>query len=663
MEVYDIETLRKMFLYLGYNIETGEWFEYEVSKYKNDIDALCKHLMDGNIKYGVSFNGLSFDSQVLQFILERHKYWIDLSNEEIVEVIYKFAQKLIDDQKYGLWAPYREEDLEVKQIDLFKIHHFDNENRRTSLKWLQFSMDFPNVEEMPIHHSVDKLTEEDITLIKEYCRNDILSTLQFYKYTIGVVEGDTVFEGYKGANKIQDRLDLIKEFGLEERAMNYSDVKIGDEINKKVYMDLSNKKPWELRDLKNARESTAGFSYGDCIPSYVKFSDPVMVDFFERMKEVRVNLNEKEEFPLDYRGTHYLIAKGGLHSNEKFRIVEALPGWRLRDADIGSQYPHSIIKRGLFPSHLGKLWLVGYTGNRDRRLEYKEKGKTSAIFKGLADMFKLALNGGGFGKTNERTNWQYDPFVQFSCTIGNQFEILMLIEMLEIAGIHVVSANTDGIVCLFPEELDKKYYEVCKEWEKIVGNDVQGKLEFTDYQRIVQSSVNDYLAITTKGKIKKKGDFATTYELNKNPSRRIIPIAIEKYFVEGIPIRKIIVEHKRIYDFCIGLKASKDYHYETISKEGKKGIYHRLVRYYISTDGDKLLKIKNLDSEADGNDISQCEAGEWRATIANKVDEKKSIYSYNIDYSYYIQKAEERIEAIEKGGKKKKIDPNQQKLF
>ncbi len=41
----------------------------------------------------------------------------------------------------------------VEQIDLFKIHHFDNKNRRVSLKRLEFEMDLENIEEMPIHHT------------------------------------------------------------------------------------------------------------------------------------------------------------------------------------------------------------------------------------------------------------------------------------------------------------------------------------------------------------------------------------------------------------------------------------------------------------------------------------------------------------------------------
>jgi hypothetical protein len=54
------------------------------------------------------------------------------------------------------------------------------------------------------------------------------------------------------------------------------------------------------------------------------------------MKKVKVNLMHKEEYPFVIPGGIYLtIAKGGIHSNEKNRIVE--PRWNeiLLDADIG----------------------------------------------------------------------------------------------------------------------------------------------------------------------------------------------------------------------------------------------------------------------------------------------------------------------------------------
>jgi hypothetical protein len=670
VEIYDIECIRALFLYCGYNPTTRTWVEFEISEYRNDLFALVKHLksLRDNGVYVISYNGLRYDGQILQFIIDNHQRWIDYDSDRILQIIKKFSNKIIDDQNYDLFPPFREEELENTEIDLLRVHHYDNENRRTSLKWLEFSMDFYNVEEMPYPHTIGLLTREQIQEIKNYCRNDVEATYEFWLYTIGEVQ----HEEYQGKNKVQDRFDLIEEMKFPMKALSWSDVKLGDEINKKTYCDLSGLNIRQLYDLKKNRKPTKRFTYGDCIPDYVSFRTPYFQEFFNRMKKVRVNLSAKEEYPfLLPSGLHLTIAKGGIHSNEKNRIVEPKGSEVCMDADVGSQYPHSIIKRGLFPAHLGKAWLVGYTGTRNRRLEYKgaiknesDKAKKRKL-KGLSETFKLALNGGGFGKTNEKNSWQYDPFVQFSCTIGNQFEILMLIEMLQMVGIPTISANTDGIVCLFDRSLLDKYYEVCSQWEGVVGNTVQGKLEFTEYKKIIQATVNDYLAIKVDGEIKKKGDFLTVFPLEKNKSRKIINIAIEKYFVDGIDIGQTIREHNNIFDFCIGAKASKQYHYETISPEGSKDVYHRMIRYYVSTDGKKLLKVKNPDSEADGNDVSQCEAGTWKCTVANLINKEKPIGEYNIDYQYYVQKAEERIYAIEKGRKRKgqKSNPNQISLF
>lgn len=668
VEIYDIECLSGMFLYCGFDPISSEWYVYEITDYKNDLFALVKHLNDKKDCYMVSYNGNSYDSQVLQFILDNYERWIDYDGRKILQLIKKFSNKIIDDQNYDLFPPYREEDFSVPQIDLLRVHHYDNENKRTSLKWLEFSMDFYNVEEMPYEHTQEVFTPWEIEQIIAYCKNDVEATYEFWKYTIGAVD----HEDYKGKDKIQDRLDLISEMGFPMKALSWNDVKIGDELNKIAYCKQSGLNPRQLYDLKKNRKPTKKFTYGDCIPSYVSFRTDHFKDFHERMKKVKVNLMEKEEYPFTVQGLQLLIAKGGIHSNEKNRIVVPKRHEILMDADIGSQYPWSIIKRKLFPSHLSSAWLLGYKDRFEKRIMFKKMTKDPSLgaeakrkMKGLSEMYKLALNGGGFGKTNERNSWQYDPFVQFSCTIGNQFEILMLIEDLMLGGIQTISANTDGIVCLFSESQLDSYFEICQNWEKKVGNFEQGKLEYTQYEKIIQATVNDYLAVKTDGEIKKKGDFLTNFLLEKNKSRRIINIAMEKWFVEGIRPGITITGHRNIFDFCIGVKSSRNYHYETVDKSGKTDVYHRMIRYYVSTDGKKLLKVKNPEAETDGPGVSQCEAGEWKCTVANQIDQSRPIEDYNIDYEYYIQKAEERIYAIEKGGKRKggRPDPNQFSLF
>jgi hypothetical protein len=150
---------------------------------------------------------------------------------EICSRIHQKAQDVIHDANYELLPEYSEASLSLKQIDLFRIWHFDNKHRRISLKRLEFEMDLENIEEMPINHNKEEMTDEELRLTTEYCINDVEATYQFYLVTIGETEHPL----YKGDNKIELREDIETEFGIS--CINYSDSKIGDEIIKKYYCE------------------------------------------------------------------------------------------------------------------------------------------------------------------------------------------------------------------------------------------------------------------------------------------------------------------------------------------------------------------------------------------------------------------------------------------
>ncbi len=675
--VYDIETLIEDFVICLYNRETKERSFFEINKDVNDLYKMIKFFEGHQDYHWVGFNNLSFDNQILEYIMRYNQKWYDNDNLQICRKLWQKAQDVISDINYGLFPPYREEELTLKPLDLFKIHHFDNEAKMTSLKWVAFMLDMI-VEEMPIAHDQKDLTTKDLQDVLHYCWNDVTVTDRLLEVTLGNSEN----EEYKGKNKIQERLDVIAEFGLPEKALNWSDVKLGDELNLLGYMKQTGKDRKQVYELKKARRPTKNMTFGSCIPKYVTFETKPFQDFYERIAKERVSLSgEGQEFLFTYNGTTYCIAKGGIHSADPKRAVIPRKGERCRDADVGAQYPNAIIKRKLYPIHLGEGWLTNYVVVNGLKTEYKAKGKKATDdmekkrLKGIETTFKLALNGGGFGKTNEPNSWQYGPEVTFSCTIGNQFEILMLVEKHESTGIHVISANTDGIVSLYPEELQEQYDKNCKWWEEKVGNSIEGKLEFTDFQKLYQLSVNNYIAIKDDGKAKKKGrDFSTDHQLHRNKSRRIIPLALEKYFVEGIPVEKSIKEHTNLFDFCIGVKSSREYHYETINPvTGENQIHKKLIRYYVSKNGLKLLKVKNQGSEADGNDLSECEAPDktdgrvWLCSLLNDKDSSNvpAPSEVQIDYEYYIRKAKTIISYIEKPRSKKlpPENPNQGNLF
>jgi hypothetical protein len=679
--VYDIEVLRGMFLFMAYDPQTQEWHQFGVWEGHNSLDKLYKyyeHIRKEGY-YMVGFNTLSYDAQVMEYIIRNMHRWQKtndkgelepITNEEILALIYTKSQNAINDGNYDVRPEYRESELFAKQIDLFKIAHYDNENKRTSLKWLEYMMDMPSIEDMPISHEQGVFTPEDRESIIHYCKNDVMATYKFYHYTRGMVE----HEYYKGRDQIQDRVDLINELGMPEETINYSDVKVGDELNKAGYCKLTGKSPRALYDLKMKRGPTKKFTFGECIPEYVKFTTPAFIDFYESVKKEKVSMGDKvkkkvkgrikwvdQEFPFTYNGTEYTIARGGIHSTEKYRIIEPAGDEILMDADVGSQHPRAIAKRELYPSHLGIAWNRVYNNTIRTRIIYKNKGKTEKKYKGLAEMYKKALNAGGFGKTNERNNWQYDPLVTFKCTIGNQFEILLLIEMLEVEGLHVVSANTDGVVCLFKRDRLPDYYKVCARWEEIVGNTVEGKLEFQEYTKLVQESVNCYYAIKPGGEVKKKGRFEWEVELHMNNSNALSRIerkALCEFFTKGIPIEETVRAEQNIYMFCIGKKASKNFIFESIDQLTGDTVkeYTRILRYYVSNDGFTLLKRKVKESESGAASIIQVAEG-YKTTVANDIEGDGTGHLPNINYEYYIKGAEEARDFLLNKGVKRNIQP------
>ena len=160
---------------------------------------------------------------------------------------------------------------------------------------------------------------------------------------------------------------------------------------------------------------------------------------------------------------------------------------------------------------------------------------------------------------------------------------------------------------------------------------------------LIQTSINDYIAVKTNGEVKLKGDFCIDVEMHKNPSMRIVPIALKKYFVDGISVEETIKNHTDIYDFCIRLKVNKSY----------QGEYHHLnnnqheiinlsktTRYFISNKGGSLYKKEKTTGKMLGVNVG------FVTALFNKYIEKP-MEDYNINYQFYIMQCNKIINQIE----------------
>jgi len=289
--IFDIETPKEMFLIVIYDPEIDKYFRFEISRRRNDINKFIRFIERYDDVFWVGFNNIRFDAQVVEWILRNYEKWGELSGQEIAEMIYQKAQDIIDDANYNIFPEYREEQLSLKQLDLFTIWHFNNENRRTSLKAVQFAINFENIEESSIPFDKVGMTDEDMDDMIHYCDNDVNATYALYKIT----RGDTDIPNFKGKDKLADRAIMEEEFEL--KCLNWNDVKIGAEWNKLDYMKLTKKSEKDLKPEKV--NHFYGKRFRQFFPKTVKFQTSELKKFVRDLGNTFV-LNKKQEFKFDF---------------------------------------------------------------------------------------------------------------------------------------------------------------------------------------------------------------------------------------------------------------------------------------------------------------------------------------------------------------------------
>ena len=211
--VFDLETYPSVFTFAISSSDGKHVRVFEVSDRMNQTQEIlnCLRYLAKNKQRMIGFNNLGFDYPVLHAIMEQAKeakrqgiqYYIDAND------VYNIAMVQIQTARDGFAKIVKSEDEIIPQIDLFKINHFDNKARMTSLKMLEFNMLSDNIEDLPF--PVGKhLTHSEIDVLKHYNLHDVLETKKFYHHNIPA---------------IRLREDLSKKYSYN--FMNHNDTKIG----------------------------------------------------------------------------------------------------------------------------------------------------------------------------------------------------------------------------------------------------------------------------------------------------------------------------------------------------------------------------------------------------------------------------------------------------
>ena len=634
--IMDYETIVNCFVAVFTAYDSDERHVFAVNRDRNDMSQLLKFL-EQNLQHKdwhFGYNNLSFDAQITEYILQNAEYFKSRTTEEITTTIYQYAQHVIGKSDRKEFLDYPEFKLTIQCIDIFKLNHWDSNAKRASLKWIQFSMDWKNVEEMPHPYYEPVEDDETLELVINYCINDVASTKQIF--TLRNPKGEQIM-----ASQINLRAELSTTYGLT--LFSASEPR----ISKEMFLHfLSDKLKKEKKEIRNMRTERSHVIVRDIILPYVKFSTPEFTSVHNWLKSqvVDTTILEEDEETQKKKGPKYRMmfrdvptdyGLGGLHGCAKSGIYSAGKGKKILSADVTSFYPNLAIKNKWTPAHIPQAEFCElYEWFFEERKKYPKSSP-------LNYLFKIILNS-TYGLSKNKYSFLYDPEFTFRITINGQLLLSMLYEMIatRIPGAQPLMQNTDGLEFLIDEEYESLFYQICKEWETMT----QLQLETLEYSKMIIGDVNNYIAIDTKGKTKCKGRFEfDELALHKNKSLLIIPKAWYAYFVHGIDPVEFLEKNRNIYDYCAGAKLKGNWFFE--ERGLKDGVYvqkklQKLVRYYISNKGIKITKCN-----PDGREI-QLESGKPLQTLFNKYEEKPWS-DYDVDEQYYLDKIYEEIKKIE----------------
>lgn len=667
--IYDLETPANLFTAGFKNYGTKKRRNFVIHESQNDLHALVKYLRS-LITYQctlVGYNCLQFDGQIIQYLLNNYHIIKKWSGEHIAERIHEIAQKIINvpqEEKFQVLLP--EWKLDIPHIDIFKQCHYDSKNKRTSLKWLQYTMRFPNIESMPIHHTT-RVGADEIPLVLSYMDNDVDSTAEFFDR----IKFETIL-----------RKQLSEKYNLN--LINASEPRMAREIFGKF---LSEQMGIPYRDLKERRTYRNRIAVKDVIFPYIKYRDPVLkqvhkffhgLDFnpykFDQnnydLKEVKMNFKYHNIMAdVGLGGIHGCIKPGVYKDDCSINTIEKdvmINGkWVIEDIDATSYYPNLGIKNDLFPEHLSMVFCKVYDDIFQMRKKIDKKDPVNYIF-------KIILNS-AYGLSKEANNYFHDPKYTFAITVNGQLLLLKLAELMKenVPGVMFYQFNTDGITIGY----DPKYRDIVEKVKTKWTKHTQIGLENNFYKKMVIRDVNNYLAVDYKGIVKRKGLFGYSLDpedkemaYHKNPSALVVPKALEAYFTKDVDFKDFILNHKDVFDFCCGVKVKKDfnvyeYRYESeTSSISKTKIKQQVVRYYISNETASLKKVykpgskmamkntmntvtkKSKKIQTESN-VVELEKG-WNTTYYN-VHQEKPMKDYDINYKYYIAEVRKVLDEIE----------------
>lgn len=618
------------------------------------------------------YNNRKYDRLMLSALLMYYNQFDKPS--KLITFLYETSQRVIRNSNNDtLWTDnftslILRNNVAFRDLDLFQIFrldHYHKSLKQTSIniKWYNLKeYTMPPIGDLDRHYYHERLpeakgmTDRELNIhyrnvFERFIPKEYLQEMADYNDNDVYIVAELI---RMNQEEVLLRYRISEEYKVDVFSASRST--IADKVIVKLYSKYTGLHPKAFIDTKTIRRKIV---VSEILSDKIAFFTPELNDILSGIRSLTLR-GEKGEFDREFTfmGTSYTIATGGLHSNEIPAVYTENDDNIIVDRDVASYYPNMIRSLKVCQKHLlPKAWFRIADTIVDERLEHKHLSKDKSLDSKERDKhataaacLKIVANAGIFGKMGSEKSFLCDKKAMYQVTINGQLFLLMLIEKLELAGIHVISANTDGIVTVVPRKLEKTADDICHWWEKHLGLE----LEFTYYTKYVTEGVNSYLTIKRGGSCKFKGRMNPKMfleDLSKGYNSPIVAKCVTEYFINGTPVMETLRNAKSILDFCRTQNVNHKYRLEfTHVVDGKirTDVVQRNTRFYISSTGGTLMKVESMGWNDNGEEqvkkSSLC-AGQ-RVSICNTVDDT-DISELNVNYLYYYNEAMAIIEPIE----------------
>lgn len=424
-------------------------------------------------------------------------------------------------------------------------------NPPVSLKTLEAFMG-NSIQETSVDFNIDrKLTETEIQETIEYCRFDVMNTIEVF---------------LRRKNEFDSQMELIKAFGLSLNHLGKTQAQLAAIIlgaKKKRFKD-----EWAIR-----------------LPDNVQLGKYKHVGDWFLSPE-----NHKSDANLETTicGLPHTIAWGGIHAGLEKKQVFCNADEVIFDVDVDQLYPSLMIQYNLLSRAVEKPEKFQNILNTSLELKKAGKKKEREPYKRICNIT--------YGAEGDKFNPMYDALHRnLVCVFGQVFIIDLLDKVEDI--IELINSNTDGIFVKLKRKNVDEFKRRVHEWEERT----RLHMSYDEFSSFWSKDVNNYVAIRPDGSYHSKGAYVK--ELSElDYDLPIVNEAIKDYILKKIPVENTILSCNDLRKFQKVVKLSNKYKWVE-HEQGRTGTIkydnkaYRVFASHDNSDG-RLLKCDGVRNPA-----------------------------------------------------------------